>query len=193
MKHFLRKYLVLMGLLVTSLGLKAQIDPTAPQMLAETVRQTTILTQVMTGIDFLEKHADKIEKAIRAVESIEVLGSLSEVYQLINAIACMSKDLNILVQQTAARDDCLLNFKFQYPVMNLNAVGDLLNLALEAESMISKKDRVDAINEAGIKVKQAGQDIAVLTQELAQEYYGKEYIKNRVAKRSRLMFMRRQF
>jgi hypothetical protein len=77
--------------------------------------------------------------------------------------------------------------------MNLNAVGDLLNLALEAESMISKKDRVDAINEAGIKVKQAGQDIAVLTQELAQEYYGKEYIKNRVAKRSRLMFMRRQF
>ncbi len=172
---------------------KAQIDPTGPQMLAETVRQTSILTQVMTGIEFLEKHAENIEKAVQAVESVEVLGSLAEVYRLINAIACFSKDLNILMQQTAARNDCLLNFKYQYPILNLNAVGDLLDLALEAESLISKKDRIDAINEAGKKVREAGDDISKLKNELAWKLHGEEYIKNRVAKNQQIMFLRREF
>lgn len=191
MKTFFGSVIVMLCLM--GFQAKGQIDPTGPQMLAETVRQTTILTQVMSGIDFLEKHAEKIEKAVQAVESIEVLGSLAEVYRLINAIACMSKDLNILMQQTSARNDCLLNFKYQYPITNLNAVGDLLDLALEVESLITKKDRVDAINEAGSKVKEAGKDISNLKNELAWQLHGKEYIKNRVAKNQQVMFLRRQF
>ena len=193
MRRFFYSTLIVLALWVMGNRVNAQIDPTGPQMLAETVRQTSILTQVMTGIEFLEQHAEKIEKAVQAVESVEILGSLAEVYRLINSIACMSKDLNILMQQTSSRDDCLINFKYQYPITNLNAVGDLLDLALEVESLITKKDRVDAINEAGSKVKEAGEDIILLKDELAWKLYGQDYIKNRVSKNQQVMFLRRQF
>lgn len=179
------------AMLVCNVG-KGQIDPTGPQMLAETIRQTQLLSNVMSGIDFLEKHADKIEKAIETVEGIEVLTSLAAVYELIEDMACMSKDLNILAQQTNAYNDCLLNYQYQYPIVNLNAVGDLLDLALDPKSLIGKKDRVDAINEAAKKVNESAIQIDDLTQVMAKDYYGSTWTENRVKKRVQWMFIRRR-
>jgi hypothetical protein len=109
--------------------------------LVEQFQQTQIYTKMLA-------HQNEIKEAMESYEVIKNLETVNKLYNLVETMACATKDFEFYLQFTADYNDCITKIEFDKMLVKFEASSDILFLIFGGAKLVQSGDRIKSLEDA---------------------------------------------
>jgi len=160
----MKKLKIIIAAILFCIALPAvpQFEVTAPDLDAQMVvsnlslqRLNATSTTQSASIGFMKQAQEKIDKIMESAGWAQSLKSMAKLAFLIENTICTYKNLNFWMNKAGGHSSCIMSFRYQMIMLNIQQAIDLVNLALRDGFRMANEGRLATLNTSSEKFEKA--------------------------------------